>query len=158
MPCSLTLTRTIMVVLSEVCRRGDPLQRSQNHSANDFTGARLFACRMRGHLHRFVRLSKVPNTTYNIDSQVHLKPDNILVKIEDPAILDRDARDEYLNPLPQKVTDNGWHYLSFAKRLRAVFRTHWDNTDYRLRFIGVGQNTTFWMYSSRSLPRPRSDS
>lgn len=101
-----------MVVLSEVCRRGDPLQRSQNHSANDFTGARLFAFRMRGHSHRFVRLSEVPNTTYNINSQVDLKPDNILVKIEDPAILDRDARDEYVNPLPQKVTDKGIIYLS----------------------------------------------
>ncbi|KFG77760.1 hypothetical protein MANI_025646 [Metarhizium anisopliae] len=41
-----------------------------------------------------------------------LKPDNVLVKIEDPAILDRDARDEYLNPLPQKITDNGIIYLS----------------------------------------------
>ncbi|KAF5128589.1 putative serine/threonine-protein kinase clkA [Metarhizium anisopliae] len=67
---------------------------------------------MRGHSHRFVRLSKVPNTTYNINSQVDLKPDNILVKIEDPAILDRDARDEYVNPLPQKVTDKGIIYLS----------------------------------------------
>ncbi|KAK8912755.1 putative serine/threonine-protein kinase clkA [Metarhizium anisopliae] len=67
---------------------------------------------MRGHSHRFVRLSEVPNTTYNINSQVDLKPDNILVKIEDPAILDRDARDEYVNPLPQKVTDKGIIYLS----------------------------------------------
>lgn len=67
---------------------------------------------MRGHSHRFVRLSKVPNTTYNINSQVDLKPDNILLKIEDPAILDRDARDEYVNPLPQKVTDKGIIYLS----------------------------------------------
>ncbi|KID93511.1 Protein kinase-like domain protein, partial [Metarhizium majus ARSEF 297] len=41
-----------------------------------------------------------------------LKPDNILVKIEDPAILARDACDEYLNPLPQKVTDKGIIYLS----------------------------------------------
>ncbi|KAM3522633.1 hypothetical protein NHJ13051_005576 [Beauveria bassiana] len=41
-----------------------------------------------------------------------LKPDNILVKLEDLAILDRDALDEYQNPLPQKVTDDRTIYLS----------------------------------------------
>ncbi|KAM3426507.1 hypothetical protein MY4824_009939 [Beauveria thailandica] len=41
-----------------------------------------------------------------------LKPDNILVKLEDVAILDRDALDEYQNPLPQKVTNDRTIYLS----------------------------------------------
>ncbi|KAG8408297.1 hypothetical protein J3459_017901 [Metarhizium acridum] len=35
-----------------------------------------------------------------------------MVKIENPAILDRDARDEYFNLLPQKVTNKGTIYLS----------------------------------------------
>ncbi|TWU71613.1 hypothetical protein ED733_000622 [Metarhizium rileyi] len=41
-----------------------------------------------------------------------LKPDNILVKLEDLAMLDRDARDEYHTPLPQKITDDRTIYLS----------------------------------------------
>lgn len=41
-----------------------------------------------------------------------LKPDNIMVKIEDPALLEQDARDEYENPLPQKITDGRTMYLS----------------------------------------------
>ncbi|KAH8713996.1 Serine/threonine-protein kinase SRPK [Beauveria bassiana] len=41
-----------------------------------------------------------------------LKPDNILVKLEDLAILDRDALDEYQNPLPQKITNDRTIYLS----------------------------------------------
>ncbi|KAE8352712.1 kinase-like protein [Aspergillus coremiiformis] len=36
-----------------------------------------------------------------------LKPDNIMVKIEDPSILDQSAKDEYENPLPQKVCPDG---------------------------------------------------
>ena len=36
-----------------------------------------------------------------------LKPDNVLVKIEGPSILERDALDEYENPLPRKTTDDG---------------------------------------------------
>ncbi|CVL11855.1 related to dis1-suppressing protein kinase dsk1 [Fusarium proliferatum] len=34
-----------------------------------------------------------------------LKPDNIMVKIEDPSIFERDAQDEFDNPLPQKHID-----------------------------------------------------
>ncbi|PQK17463.1 hypothetical protein BB8028_0007g06580 [Beauveria bassiana] len=41
-----------------------------------------------------------------------LKPDNILVKLEDLAILDRDALDEYHNPLLQKITHDRTIYLS----------------------------------------------
>src|SRR5277367_3684370 len=36
-----------------------------------------------------------------------LKPDNIMVKIEDPSILDTDARSEFQNPLPQKHCEDG---------------------------------------------------
>ena len=36
-----------------------------------------------------------------------LKPDNIMVKIEDPSILDIDARSELQNPLPQKHYEDG---------------------------------------------------
>ncbi|KAF5624007.1 kinase-like domain protein [Fusarium sp. NRRL 25303] len=35
----------------------------------------------------------------------NLKPDNIMVKIEDPSIFERDAQDEFDNPLPQKHID-----------------------------------------------------
>ena len=41
-----------------------------------------------------------------------LKPDNIMVRLEDPSILERDARDEYDHPLPQKVVDDRTIYLS----------------------------------------------
>lgn len=41
-----------------------------------------------------------------------LKPDNVMVKIEDPSILERDARDEYDHPLPQKHVDGRVIYLS----------------------------------------------
>jgi serine/threonine-protein kinase SRPK3 len=36
-----------------------------------------------------------------------LKPDNIMVKIEDLSILDIDARSEFQNPLPQKHYEDG---------------------------------------------------
>ncbi|GES66813.1 related to dis1-suppressing protein kinase dsk1 [Aspergillus terreus] len=36
-----------------------------------------------------------------------LKPDNIMVRLEDSAILSQDARDEFENPLPQKHCDDG---------------------------------------------------
>ncbi|KAI8673051.1 Protein kinase domain-containing protein [Fusarium sp. Ph1] len=42
----------------------------------------------------------------------NLKPDNIMVKIEDPAIVDRDVKDEFDNPLPQKYIDGRTIYLS----------------------------------------------
>ena len=38
---------------------------------------------------------------------VDLKPDNIMVKLEDPSILERDAEDEFKNPLPQKYCKDG---------------------------------------------------
>ncbi|KAF4972963.1 hypothetical protein FZEAL_9463 [Fusarium zealandicum] len=41
-----------------------------------------------------------------------LKPDNIMVKIEDTSIFDRDAQDEFENPLPQKHLNARTIYLS----------------------------------------------
>ncbi|WPH03034.1 kinase-like protein [Acrodontium crateriforme] len=41
-----------------------------------------------------------------------LKPNNIMVRIEDPAIFERDARAEYSDPLPQKHVDGRIIYLS----------------------------------------------
>ncbi|OBS20032.1 hypothetical protein FPOA_11753 [Fusarium poae] len=41
-----------------------------------------------------------------------LKPDNIMVKIEDASILERDVQDEFENPLPQKHLDARTIYLS----------------------------------------------
>ncbi|KAI9830512.1 MAG: hypothetical protein M1819_005470 [Sarea resinae] len=41
-----------------------------------------------------------------------LKLDNIMVRLEDKSILERDARDEYENPLPQKIYDDRTMYLS----------------------------------------------
>ncbi|PKY06200.1 kinase-like protein [Aspergillus campestris IBT 28561] len=36
-----------------------------------------------------------------------LKPDNIMVKLEDPSILEESAKDEYEHPLPQKTNLHG---------------------------------------------------
>ncbi|KAK6829201.1 hypothetical protein RU639_003195 [Aspergillus parasiticus] len=36
-----------------------------------------------------------------------LKPDNIMVKIEDQSILEESAKDEYEDPLPQKICPDG---------------------------------------------------
>ncbi|KAJ5942282.1 hypothetical protein N7516_002450 [Penicillium verrucosum] len=36
-----------------------------------------------------------------------LKPDNIMIKVEDPSILEGSARDEYQHPLPQKSCSDG---------------------------------------------------
>ncbi|KAK0732920.1 kinase-like domain-containing protein [Lasiosphaeria miniovina] len=41
-----------------------------------------------------------------------LKPDNVMVKVEDPSILERDARDEHDHPLPQKHIHGRAIYLS----------------------------------------------
>ncbi|KAL9607746.1 MAG: hypothetical protein Q9167_007367 [Letrouitia subvulpina] len=41
-----------------------------------------------------------------------LKPDNIMVRLEDKSMLERDARDEMENPLPQKKYDDRKIYLS----------------------------------------------
>ena len=48
-------------------------------------------------------------------SDVDLKPDNVMVKLEDPSILERDARDEYDHPLPQKHGDGRTISLSRNK-------------------------------------------
>lgn len=36
-----------------------------------------------------------------------MKPDNVMVKIEDPSLLEESAKDEFENPLPQKVCSDG---------------------------------------------------
>ena len=43
---------------------------------------------------------------------IDLKPDNILVRLEDESILNRVARDEYDHPLPQKSSGDRKIYLS----------------------------------------------
>ncbi|KAF4953177.1 hypothetical protein FGADI_6152 [Fusarium gaditjirri] len=43
---------------------------------------------------------------------VDLKPDNIMIRIEDPKIFEKDAIDEYNNPLPEKQLDDRTIYLS----------------------------------------------
>ena len=47
-----------------------------------------------------------------VDYQVDLKPDNIMVRFEDPTLLERDAQDEYHHPLPRKHKDGRIIYLS----------------------------------------------
>jgi len=37
---------------------------------------------------------------------IDLKPDNIMVRLEDKSILEEDAHDEFNNPLPQKICDD----------------------------------------------------
>ncbi|KAK3707586.1 hypothetical protein LTR37_012081 [Vermiconidia calcicola] len=41
-----------------------------------------------------------------------LKPDNIMVRFEDPTLLKRDGQDEYYHPLPRKHKDGRIIYLS----------------------------------------------
>ncbi|RBR13629.1 hypothetical protein FVER53590_25260 [Fusarium verticillioides] len=41
-----------------------------------------------------------------------LKPDNIMIRIEDPKMFEKDATDEYNNPLPEKQLDDRTIYLS----------------------------------------------
>lgn len=38
---------------------------------------------------------------------IDLKPDNIMVRLEDPDLLSKGAQDEFENPLPQKHCDDG---------------------------------------------------
>lgn len=55
-------------------------------------------------------LIKLPRCTANVVQLINgtdLKPDNIMVKIEDQSILDRDVQDEFHNPLPQKRCSDG---------------------------------------------------
>lgn len=66
-----------------------------------------------------VNIAHIPSAckerTIGRDLLIHitdLKPDNIMVRLEDKTILDRDARDEYENPLPQKRYDDRAIYLS----------------------------------------------
>lgn len=54
--------------------------------------------------------SELPHTLmfYTAD----LKPDNIMVRLEDASILHKDAQDEFLQPLPQKQYPDRTIYLS----------------------------------------------
>lgn len=66
-----------------------------------------------------------------------LKPDNIMVKLEDMSILERDAKDEYSNPLPQKHTEDRTIYLSrnnYGRLLKPVGTV--QITDFDLSVLG----------------------
>lgn len=52
---------------------------------------------------------------------IDLKPDNIMVKIEDPSILEESAKDEYKHPLPQKVYPDG-HTIYLSRNNFGSFR------------------------------------
>ncbi|KAB8208123.1 glycosyl hydrolases family 28-domain-containing protein [Aspergillus parasiticus] len=46
-------------------------------------------------------------TSSKCENVPNLKPDNIMVKIEDQSILEESAKDEYEDPLPQKICPDG---------------------------------------------------
>ena len=52
---------------------------------------------------------------------IDLKPDNIMVKVEDPSILEESAKDEYKHPLPQKVYPDG-HTIYLSRNNFGSFR------------------------------------
>jgi len=99
-----------MALQPEVHRRSYTPRSSQDYVTNDSSGSRLSPFGMSDHPHWYDTPTFVGNCSSN--QQADLKPDNIMVKIEDPTILERDARDEYCNPLPQKVIDGRTIYLS----------------------------------------------
>jgi len=47
-----------------------------------------------------------------IELIVDLKPDNIMIRIEDSKMFEKDAIEEYNNPLPEKQLDDRTIYLS----------------------------------------------
>jgi serine/threonine-protein kinase SRPK3 len=61
---------------------------------------------------RFGTIRYALDQTSVLSSRIDLKPDNIMVQIEDPSIFERDARDEYSHPIPQKHKDGRIIYLS----------------------------------------------
>ncbi|UDD59108.1 hypothetical protein AFCA_006527 [Aspergillus flavus] len=73
-----------------------------------------------------------------------LKPDNIMVKIEDPSILEESAKDEYKDPLPQKIGPDG----------RTIYLSR-NNYEPTLKTTGIITITDFAL--SRRYLKPRSD-
>lgn len=55
--------------------------------------------------HRYAEKSRA--LFLQLTASIDLKPDNVMVKLEDRSILQRDGRDEYDNPLPQKRSSDG---------------------------------------------------
>ncbi|KAG5296714.1 protein kinase [Histoplasma ohiense] len=53
-----------------------------------------------------------------------LKPDNIMVKLEDPSLLEEAAADEFKNPLPQKVYPDGPYDIPCSKQLWSSAKHH----------------------------------
>lgn len=65
-----------------------------------------------------------------------------MIKVEDPFILERDARDEYNNPLPQKVTNERTIYLArnnYGKLMKATAAI--QITDFDLAVSGTRKHT-----------------
>lgn len=90
------------------------------------------------------------------NNRIDLKPDNVLVKIEDPSILERDALDEYNNPLPQKVMDDRTIYLSRNKYGPfAVPAGLIQISDFGFSVSGTIAQSGCMLYPSRTLPGPR---
>lgn len=68
---------------------------------------------MQSHSHGYVLAATRPESGLaGLNNLADLKPDNVMVKIEDQSILERDARDEYEHPLPQKHVGGRIVYLS----------------------------------------------
>ncbi|KAJ4212422.1 hypothetical protein NW759_011809 [Fusarium solani] len=93
-----------------------------------------------------------------------LKPDNIMAKIEDPAIFDRDAKDEFDNPLPQKhLQSKGQRTSMFHQkngdlkdpsRIPANFILKWSincmSGEEKTRFIHFVKRMLTWRPEERS--------
>ncbi|KAJ5469927.1 hypothetical protein N7530_007284 [Penicillium desertorum] len=79
-----------------------------------------------------------------------LRPDNIMIKVEDPSILENSARDEYEHPLPQKSCSDGRTiYLSrndfgISDKITGIIQI----TDFDLSVRGDRPNTGFYSYSA----------
>ncbi|KAI0389358.1 hypothetical protein F5Y17DRAFT_449207 [Xylariaceae sp. FL0594] len=101
------------------------------------------------YLHRSARSPTLIQLLTNFSTfnwQVDLKPGNVMVKLEDLAVAERDGRDEYNNPLPQKITDGRTLYLS---------RNNYGRFSKPLDVIQlVDFHAPHWLHPSRALSRP----
>jgi serine/threonine-protein kinase SRPK3 len=78
----------------------------------------------------------------SLTREIDLKPDNIMMKIEDPGIFERSARDEYDRPLPQKLVDGRIIYLSRNDYGKPSAPTGVVQiTDFDLSVLGKKQNS-----------------
>ncbi|OAA34128.1 Protein kinase-like domain protein [Metarhizium rileyi] len=76
-----------------------------------------------------------------------------MIKIEDPVILERDALDEYNNPLPQKVTDERTIYLARNNYRELVKPTaSVQITDFDLAVSGMSKHTSLIQVESYRAP------